>query len=549
MVLNRSGNRGECLGLCRLPYKMISDDKMLPTKHYFSLKDLCTINYINELIDIGVTSLKIEGRMKSPEYVGYMTKIYRSIVDAYYNGEKRTVTEEEYKNIQLLFNRGLTKGFLASSKNDAMVNTENPNHIGIHLGKYKVLSKKIEITLDEELNQGDTIRFKEAKKGMTINFLYDKKDNLINSSSQGNVVYVDNFLDIKGYGEVRKVGSVALKNEIDNIPKRQISIDGKIEILRNKPIRFTVSDRKSFVNIESTIPEPAKTRATTKEEVKKQLCKTGATIYTFDNLEIVLDYNLFVNIKVLNELRRNSLEKLNVIRMNYKKETVFKEIKATHVDGYRDFALNVSISTIEQFSVAKKYATNIFTSDIKLYEKLKNEVYPKLEEKAVIVDKDKYIVKDYGTLVNIKESDSVHTDYMLNVTNSKTVETLEKLGASTICLSLEANTSDIKDISLNSNKGLLEVFIYGYIELMKMKFDPNSNGDITYIIDRNNKKYLLRKNKNYNYLMSSEPLDRIQNIEEFKEYGIKNFRVDFLDENSEFCEKVLSNIHKKIFKE
>ena len=83
ILLNRSGNRGECAGFCRLPYELYEKDKKIETKgkYLLSPKDLCSVEYLKEILDSDIKSLKIEGRMKSPEYVGFVTKVYRTLID------------------------------------------------------------------------------------------------------------------------------------------------------------------------------------------------------------------------------------------------------------------------------------------------------------------------------------------------------------------------------------------------------------------------------------------------------------------------------------
>ncbi len=230
MVLNRSGNRGECAGMCRLPYRLKKGDSIdKDAKYYLSLKDLNAANYIPKIIDAGVSSLKIEGRMKSPEYVGYITKVIRELVDAYYEGHPRELSSLELKNMKLLFNRDFTKGFINDATNEEMVNRKSPNHKGIGIGMYNVRGAKIELFLDDDLVQGDVIRLEEANVGLTVNFLYDKNDKLINSVRKGSVAYIDNFLNIKGKGKVRKVSSYSLNKEIHKLPKRKVDIIFKLK--------------------------------------------------------------------------------------------------------------------------------------------------------------------------------------------------------------------------------------------------------------------------------------------------------------------------------
>ena len=109
----RSGNRGSCTGSCRLPYKLYDDKEKIKTsgKYLLSTKELCSVNNIKSILDLKIDSLKIEGRMKSPEYVGYVTKVYRRLIDEYYLGGNPTITEDEMYNLTTLFNREFTQGY------------------------------------------------------------------------------------------------------------------------------------------------------------------------------------------------------------------------------------------------------------------------------------------------------------------------------------------------------------------------------------------------------------------------------------------------------
>ena len=176
----RSGNRGSCVGSCRLPYELYGTDKIKTDGDYLlSTKELCTVNDIKDILDAGVDSLKIEGRMKSPEYVGYVTRVYRRLIDDYYLGLEPNVSEAEMINLYKLFNRKFTSGYLFD---DDIYNIKTPNHLGYPLGKViKVNDRKIYIKLSDDLNQEDGIRFNEANKGMIVNLLYNEKGLLVKS--------------------------------------------------------------------------------------------------------------------------------------------------------------------------------------------------------------------------------------------------------------------------------------------------------------------------------------------------------------------------------
>ena len=134
LIGGRSGNRGACAGCCRLPYDIISENKIINKDKYpLSTKDLMTLEHIEELIESGIDSLKIEGRMKRPEYVYQVVSLYRKAIDSYINTGKTNLTEEDIKEMKKLFNREFTSGYLFKEK--YIINGKRPNHQGIEIGE------------------------------------------------------------------------------------------------------------------------------------------------------------------------------------------------------------------------------------------------------------------------------------------------------------------------------------------------------------------------------------------------------------------------------
>lgn len=540
-ILNRSGNRGECAGLCRLPYRTLHSQK---SKYYLSLKDICTANFLDKILDTGVSSLKIEGRMKSPEYVGYITSIYRKLLDSYYEGCFKRPNNEEIKNMKLLFNRGFTDGYIASTPDEKMVNRENPNHIGIHLGKYEVHKNKIKLMLEEDLEQGDGIRFSEDSKGMTVNFLYDKNDKLISHADAFTIAFVDNFLGVANKGELRKVSSVKLNEMINNLPKRTVKITGALALHRGKNVCLKVSDGINEVTLRGVVVDTAVNRPITREEVEKQITKTGSTIYEFSKLEIDLESNCFINIKDLNDLRRKTLEGLDRKRMSNNRDCNFGEYHSKHFLKLQDkVELNVVVDTIEQLDALKNYDCNIFSANKELIRN--EEVNPKYSENPKLIKDAKYIISDLGSLIHVKKGDSAHSDYMLNVVNAYTVEALLSRGITSICMSIEASLNDIKNI-LKKNNYPLEVLVYGHIELAKLKLNPLKEEEGDYLIDRNKSKYFIKRMDDLNYILSPTPVDRIDEISSLLKLGINKIRIDFTTENGAVVKHILDEVLKRL---
>lgn len=543
-LLNRSGNRGECAGLCRLPYKKKTNGVLENSpKYYFSLKDFCTLSCIDKLIESGISSLKIEGRMKSPEYVGYITKVYREAIDAYYEGRKFDIDESTMRNVKILFNRGLSAGFLFDKNDEETVNAESPNHIGVHLGTYVPQKDKILLKLDDELLQGDTIRFQDAKKGMTVNFLYDETGKLKSYRGKGEPAYVDNFLNIDHPGELRLVASSKLNGEIGDLPEKKIPIEIEIYIKKDSPVRLCASSGEKKVEIKKDIPSLAKTAPIKKEDVEKQISKVGSTVYSIASLKIDLDDGLFLGLKLLNEWRRELLQKLDSERTKRMPLRTFdlehQNIETTTLKP----ALIVTVWTKEQYLVAKKYTSDIYTANSLLLKSLpEGSIYPKYVDSKFEKTSSKYMISDYGALLNIARNDDVCSDYMLNVTNSYTANNILLFGINAVYLSVEMTLSDIASLASKVDLKRTGVLLYGKVELMKMKYDPRTLKDDSFI-DREGREYKIKTVGNFNYLMGSL-VDNIANLGELLKLKIGQYRVDFFDEEPESCEKILSEIHK-----
>lgn len=131
LIGGRSGNRGKCAGTCRLPYSLLKDGQEQEKGYLLSSKDVCTLDILPELIEAGVKSLKIEGRMKSKEYVGIVTSIYRKYIDLAESNQEYLVDEKDREMLMQIFNRGgFSTGYLKGKLGKNMMYTKRPNHIG-----------------------------------------------------------------------------------------------------------------------------------------------------------------------------------------------------------------------------------------------------------------------------------------------------------------------------------------------------------------------------------------------------------------------------------
>ena len=552
-LLGRSGNRGECAGMCRLPYELYEDDKRVKTDgdYLLSPKDLSSIDNFKKLLDSNILCFKIEGRMKSPLYVAYTTKIYRTLIDKYERGEELKINKEDLEDLESIFTRGYTGGFLHQDKD--LMNFKSPNHMGLKIGDVvSVNNHKIAIKLTRDLPQFSGVRFKDANIGININFLYDKKDNLINMGKKGDVVYLDNFMNLKDKDEVM------LTSPVINLPKeiiKKIPIKMEVRVKVNEPLKIKVRDKENEIELVSEVlVEKAKSAPVTEERIKEALEKVGDTPFVIDELNIDVDDNIFIPIGVINRLRKEVLDNLKELRENKKIDFKEKEFKKEKIVKKMSEGISVHVRTKEQLLTCQKLnIKNIIVDDPKLmsddliYRVPRDNMHHNYNYKRLLVT-------DYASLDKYPHN---YGDYPLNVTNHYTLDYLSKY-ANTITLSVENDMDNIKNIMLNDKNNLnVEVVIYGNIELMIMKYCPLNtivNKDKIchvcdgrhnyYLKDRNKEKYKLINNPltHSTVIMDYKKIDLIKDIPSLKKMGIKNFRLELLEENEKEVEEIIERV-------
>ena len=502
LIGNRSGNRGSCVGSCRLPYKIVNNhNKTLNNGDYpLSMKDLNTLEYLDELIEAGVSSLKSEGRMKSPEYVYTVTKLYRMAIDSYYETGKVKIDEEEINNLQKLFSRGFTKGYLFNEEIDHILNTNRPNHQGIYIGKvidYKNSFVTVRLTEDVSINDGIRIVLDNDDYGTVLNEFYiDKK--LVKEARNGDTISFKVNKLIPKNSKVLLTKDSKLINKIDEIIKtnpRKVGITALIKLNKNKPMEMVVTDYTNSIKVLGDVVEESKSHPTTEEEVLEKMNKLSDTVYIFDNIRVDIDSDVFIPFKKLNDIRHKLFKELDKARL-YEKEFI-KEKYSIELDDYPQEELKSVLVNSENND---KY-------DIVYSENIKDKIYkiPKVIFDYSKFNPDKeYLVGEIGAFNKLKK---ISCDYSFNVVNSYTVALLHSLGANRITLSLELTPKQIENIMNNYVKRYnknpnLEVIVSGYREVMTLKTNLNKiyKDENLYLVDRFNNRYRIRERDNITYI-------------------------------------------------
>lgn len=540
MIGTRSGNRGECAGSCRLKYALKDNDKTSPYEYLLSTKELNTSTKFSSLLNSNITSFKIEGRMKSAEYVGFITKFYRNIID-----NKNINLKEETEKLKVLFNRKFTEGNLF--KTDNLMNTKSPNHIGIEIGKVlEVTNKYIKIKLTKELNQEDGIRFNESNSGMIVNFLYDKNMKLTNSVKANDIAYIDNKVDLKRKDTIYKTIDKKLVDSLKKYDLKKIPVKYKVIAKCGSNLSIKISDGENEIIKEGSPVEKSKTSPITKERIEIQLKKLGNTPFITNNINIEMDNDIFISIGEINEIRRYLTNSLIDIRSNYKKNVIEEKVDFKNIEVKKESGMVATCYKETQLLKCLSMGfIRIYVKDINLYEKYKNhkEVYYYVERNTFNISNnlvEKNLVSEYL----ITKKDNLIGNYFLNIYNSYSAYYLLEKGFKNICLSVELDSNEqIEIIKALKDKFKIdinpEILVYGRCENMIIKGNilNITNDKYRYsLLDLRKREFKVYFENNKTYILDS----KTQSVNIKSPSVIKRF--DFYDEDDKTIEKIVNEL-------
>lgn len=533
VVGGRSGNRGKCAGPCRLPYELISENaetherKSIDKGYLLSTKDLCGIAYLPRLVQAGVKCFKIEGRMKSPEYVATVTRIYRKYIDMVLNNYDFIIDEKDINDLMQVFNRGgFSDGHLDSKHNRNLIFPEKPSNMGIYLGtikKYNSNKGHITLQLEEDLELGDSISVSNEASKYLVSELMIKNVNQKKVSANTEVTIGRMKGNIKVGDKVYRISSKALsdfaKASYDNCENKKIPLNCTVTIKKNTPISMEISTNKNTCynelyssiyvkEISNMIPIDALKTPISVERVVKQISKTTNTPFSFENITVFLDDGLYVpSISTLNELRRTALEKVEQEILSRAKRTLLDLSKKskesiTYTPNVKNPEISVLFRQLEldfdytkldkekitniyvslELFISKKYSKIIsyFSDNYNLYiyvpsiikTNYKNIALSTIEQAVMIYNIKGFIVSNIGDFELLKKYSKDYEfigNYTLNVFNNNTMEEYRKLGLSRITLSRELNQELIKEMLANANINT-EMIVYGNLPLMASSY-------------------------------------------------------------------------------
>ena len=418
VIGRRSGNRGACAQPCRLPYGFSGK----ANAHPLSLKDACLAPFVPEMMDMGVACLKIEGRMKRPEYVAVVTEIYARLLR-----EHRAPTKDEQKRLALAFSRdGFTEGYYRGARGREMFGTRPEN----------------------------------AK-------------------------WPEDW-----FGELRA------RYEKEYL--RLVPLTFDCTIRAGEAMRLTAADPDGHrVTVTGSVPEAARNRALTAEEVEARLKKTGGTAFTVDFCAVTLDDGLAVSAGALNALRREALSQMEALRTAAPERRAFGFVPPTAVKNSAEKPLlTVSLHRAAQLSEALialaparvylpiellpqldlapyRGRTDFFALLPRIYRTQDEPILRALLEDGVKKGVTGVSIANLGHLSLVRDLPvALHGDWALNVYNSAALSFWKKEGLSSACASFELRDAQLRDLS----KCLpCEAIVYGRLPLMVTENCLNAN--------------------------------------------------------------------------
>ena len=502
----RSGNRGRCAQPCRLMYEKDGAQKAV-----LSLKDLCTLDILPDILEAGVFSLKIEGRMKSPEYAAGVTSIYRKYVDMYLSSgrEGYRVFEKDRESLLMLFDRGgLTDGYYKRHNGKEMIAEDTKSDKSQHA------KKEFEEYISER--------------------------------------YVNN--DIK------------------------YNINGIITLVKDSPaiLSFT-DDNDNYITVSGDIVQKAVKNPMTKDDVTKQIAKLGGTAFKLKNLDVIMEEDIFISNKSLNELRRQAVSEFMQAIVIKHRRIAMPECAMEYTTRNEYIGISVHVMNLSQAVTVMEYNPARIIVDTEM---ISNEDIIRIIEMAHdrkvkcyiglprIANKFKtfinnninnwiergvhgFLIRSISWITYLKDmgyTGEIISDYSCYAYNNMAASFIEQSGVTSMIVPVELNEKEIKKLKLRDS----ELIVYGKIPLMitancidkSTKGCHSPNSAFTTLKDRKNARLpvLTCCRYCYNLIYNSVPIYLADKNIIPDNYNISFIGIVFSDENRNDVRNIMDNV-------
>ena len=584
----RSGNRGTCAQPCRQKYKLNNK-----RDYYLSPKDLCLYEELKQISDMNIRCIKIEGRMRSKEYLAIVVSSYRKALNKL-KSNKVTNTE----NLNLVFNRGFTKGKFMNSYKRSI----RSGHLGLRIGKViDVKNSQIAIQIDDNIttmpDKGDGLLLikKNNDYGMeisqnpiitTLNHFNKNKFKQIKDFTRRNKVLIIKKVRQNKKNKFNLLNSTVYLTKRNSLNKLVKEIENKTSsFIKSKLImtfslknkyphlkgRLTLANRKevSYEVTGTTKFETPIKRNVDVQSIEKQLSKLDSYPYQITQINMNYDGSLFIPIKEINKIRRELFEglanEINRLYENKKEKISYSQKQKKRSD---EISLSYYTNNIEELSeisgVKRVYleippnnSINFMVNFLKkAFELSYGKDYELIwkwpdiahDELVKSLNKVRGILHKMGLSMEIMSNDfnGQYGPYSMNITNTESINSLKNYKM--ITLSPELRKSDYEDIIKNcEDNAKIEILVQGCIELMKTRYGFREKVENTSLIDSKNNAYPIHKSLSEEELIifNSEDLSLIDEIDYLKSIGYVNFSIDGRFKNNSYF-KLIDTYNKAL---
>lgn len=533
-VGGRSGNRGMCAQPCRKEYK----DSCGNSSYFLSPKDqLLGFEEIQKLKNIGIESIKIEGRMKDVNYVYETVSYYRNLIDGL----------NVKSNTSKLFNRGYSKGYFYSNKE--IINSDYSYNMGEKIGE--VTGKYIK--LSQDLICGDGITFLSANyKNLGGEFI--NKLDIVSIQDERKIAYAGEKLSLnfpvgtkyifRNYN--KKINDEVAKEIKNNNKKLKIKAEFEAKIGMTSKLSLYV-EKDNFKIVEVEVFSEVKTQKALKkqleiEEIKDKLSEIGESEFVLADIDVNIENGIFIPLSEIKSLKRNAVEKLQEKILNFYRRDLDKELKEK---GKTYYKLTIekddekSMSYIAVVSNDEQYETVNSLKNEYGIEEIYHRTYDVAKQSSLGKhDLSNSLASNLYELLENKNS-KVLLNWNMNITNSYTLKVLENIkNLDTVIISPELNFAKIRFLG----KTQLKKAILIYSKLKGMTIDIELTEDKKFLTNVEGDKYLVSKNKFGTEIFIEKPLNIINIIEKLKMYCVDKLVLEFTNETKEEVEKVLKQL-------
>lgn len=589
IIGGRSGNRGRCAQPCRMPYKLNGIEK---NDYILSPKDICTLDLIPDLIDAGIDSFKIEGRMKRPEYTALCTHLYGKYSDLYLEkdreGYERYVRDHkeefEFDKMALsdVYNRGgFSNGYLSQYHGKTMMSMKRPNHYGVFVGTViETTANKAKIQFSKDVNAQDVLEFRDKDETALYDYTQGqpvkKNEEIWTNFKRGSKISVHN-----------KIYRTKNQRQLDSIAERFINTNQKIPVngyfvcKNGEPLSMRLELRGIEAAVQGDMVEEAKQRPLEKDKIMDAIGKIGDTKYVFDNLDGAMSQNAFLPMGAVKSLRREAFEKLEkAVLDRYIRKDRDDTLKGVNVKAHRNrsntMGIHVSVRTKEQFDIVfmQKEVTRIYISFDDFSEEEGKEYFIRCRMDGkelyrvlpyIFRDKtydtfsgynleyaDGFLVRNLEEISFLKskiENIKMISDSNVYTMNSFAKDFLRTIGIEEYTAPAELNWKELKQRGLEEDT----LLVYSHLALMVSAqclvdncLTCEKSTGRHFITDRMGKEYFVENccTYCYNIVFEAEAFSLLEESITVLELSPKNIRLDFIIESAKETEEILKNFIK-----